>query len=141
VGPKLVLRVRTGNWEFKLSHSCQAEFPKRPSRLIRGRNLGCQKTRGAGSGACSATESSEQGCTATAQVDKCSGLETERALGEVSFGDGTPLCQLRSQACSSDKPHQRLLQPTVTPENRNSIHFDIESSQCSAWIGLDRIHG
>ena len=31
----------------------------------------------------------------------------------------TPHFHLRWQACISDKPHQWLLQPTVTPENRN----------------------
>jgi hypothetical protein len=41
---------------------------------------------------------------------------------QLAIGRGgrcTSHLQLRWQACSSDKPHQRLLQPTVTPENRN----------------------
>ena len=38
---------------------------------------------------------------------------------KVVVGGYTPHFHLRWQVCSSDKPHQRLLQPTVTPENRN----------------------
>jgi hypothetical protein len=59
--------------------------------------------------------STKQRCNNAGMISgaKLDGLATRNTAGSTSN------FYLRWQACSSDKPHQRLLQPTVTPENRN----------------------